>query len=70
MLIFLSFLTGPRISKRLNWVSLDLGRNPRHLFARITAGDAREAYTNRPAFKRWAGRGKYALLPRPALAER
>ena len=70
MQVLLSFLTGPRISKGLKWVSLELGCNPRYRFARITAGAACEAYTSRPAFRRWAGRGKYANLPLPAPAER
>ena len=70
MQVLLSFLTGPGNLKVGKGVSLDLGCNPQYQFIRLSAGEASIAYTNRPAFRRWAGRGKYARPPRHYITER
>ena len=70
MQVLLSFLTSPCSPKSWEGVSLDLGCNPHGRSTCITAGDACEAYTSRPAFRRWAGRGKYSRFPLPAPVER
>ena len=57
MQILLSFLTSSGSLKSWRGVSLSLGCNPCGRLTRITAGDALDAYTSRPAFRRWAGRG-------------
>ena len=63
MQLLLSFLTGPGSLNVWEGVSLDLGCNPRYQFVRLSAGEASTEYTSRAAFRRWAGRGKYARLP-------
>ena len=70
MQILLSFLTGHGSPKDWKGISLDLGSNPHLQIARLTAGEASTAYTSRPAFQRWAGRGRYAQVPLHATAER
>ena len=69
MQILLSFLTGHDSPKDWKGISLDLGSNPHLQIARLTAGEASTAYTSRPAFQRWAGRGRYARVPLHAMAE-
>ena len=70
MQLLLSFLTGHYSPKDWKGISLDLGCNPRLQISQGTAGEASIAYTSRPAFQRWAGRGRYAQVPLHATAER
>ena len=64
--VMLAFLGSPHNPRGLRRVSLDQGCNPQHSPARVTAGSAKEAFTSRPAFLRWAGRGRFAKPPSPA----
>ena len=70
MQVLLAFLGGPRGDSGPRWLSLDQGCNPLHSSVRVTAGEANEAFVGRPAFQRWAGRGRYASLPWPTPADR